>query len=1081
MKTPVTAPQNAFFDSENVDDSDLTREQDYNNLIQQGIRNNHFGSGVLPDALVRHQLFDSSLVSGLLDGKAISVQAQPTDGNLGNQLEVVLTGSAVARNRTVKVLIIGLDFESNLQYDSLTFQVNEAQVTRRHYRTVLTVLFNDLLGSQPQSLNLGGTVVIREALPFSMSRDCVMTAQDSQPNLFFRDFFVASGGTVANVLAATLPSYNISQLGIQTGYTQLRTIVENDVTSQIGEKFLATTNNIQKVTLLMSCTNPTTPSNLVWTGDLIVSLYPLQTVVGCQTDITPGLAIDFDPSNIPVVQLSLTYASLQQQGIQLTGVPQPVDFVFSNTSVGSGLVVQSGLYYAITAHRAGSADTGQLQFAVGSNTSSTTTETLFSSGVWTDVPAEALWFQVWTDAAKVSDGQAYDAGQGIVIPKTDINPTTQLSEDYQLGQIQFVRNDLYYALAQATTQKSVPVTDERTGNPVLSQQETVPTITLVNQTGLASLVGVTDPLIIGTIEDANIKTTNQTPLLYRQHGYGMVGNQLVLKVVTDTTDGYRYDPSIIELVSELVEGNLHGAILTPNAAAPNTQYRIVKGELITQTYGDVNGDGVVDEADLLAIQGLTGYNLNSFPAATDYRANSTSLASAAFSSATAVQWSVINPIGNITEASGVDGYLAVDPLDPTGTAAAFGSASANFISITNLGLYQLVISGQTTNLSNNGSFAITGITDNHTISIQKRFYSSDRILEIMRADIDGDMAITAADGYLLGSYVSLSPPFPATTSPGNRVGTQFQAIRLTVERLVDRNDDYPSTATNRSTTLHPLPDMYLDGYGAFAGQNLMTTPLQFSIVRQLCWTDSSVVCSSAPRLVPAAFIYQDAGLPPSGDSLALTSESFPTPPAFNPGRNDFFVPGNLVMGGRLTQPDGYLYRVDFESVSLVFEVPAINFGEKIVNCFTDLVCDFAGLGVTRIGLPALRYSDGTTVGINDLAENRVRFSVGLQSLSPQINGVDPSCLSGLIVDGKVGVAFDPTTGLLTLAFANLFQDPVQQTLNTKIQLTVYLKRAGFVNPPSVFIGSDKTQNLLGIPTPPLSQISCPDPTTVVVA
>ena len=143
-RLPVSAPQNAFFDGEDISNTNLTLEQTYGNTIFASIRSNHFGSGVLPDSLTQKVLFNSSTISGILDGKALFAQAQPSDNNLGNQLEVSLTGSTAAGNRSVKVLIIGLDFEQNLQYDALTFHKNETQFTSQHYTAILTVLVNDL-------------------------------------------------------------------------------------------------------------------------------------------------------------------------------------------------------------------------------------------------------------------------------------------------------------------------------------------------------------------------------------------------------------------------------------------------------------------------------------------------------------------------------------------------------------------------------------------------------------------------------------------------------------------------------------------------------------------------------------------------------------------------------------------------------------------------------------------------------------------------------------------------------------------------------------------------------------------------
>src|SRR6185369_10752420 len=180
-RTPVSAQKNIWFDAQQVDDSDLTLEQDFNDTVESATINNHVGTGVLPEVLVQNVLFDSEDVQGFLDGLAISPQSQPADNNLGNQLEITLTGSLAASRKAVKVAVIGLDFQSNLQYETFTFRTNEVQVGRKHFAKLLVLLFNDFIGDPDLSLNLGGHLVIREARPMSLSRAPIMAAQDQEP------------------------------------------------------------------------------------------------------------------------------------------------------------------------------------------------------------------------------------------------------------------------------------------------------------------------------------------------------------------------------------------------------------------------------------------------------------------------------------------------------------------------------------------------------------------------------------------------------------------------------------------------------------------------------------------------------------------------------------------------------------------------------------------------------------------------------------------------------------------------------------------------------------------------------------
>jgi len=73
--------QNLWSDSQLVDYKDLTTEQNYNNSVTSSLVNNHLGQGILLEALEQVTLFDSSLVSGLLDGIGLYAQHQPTDIN----------------------------------------------------------------------------------------------------------------------------------------------------------------------------------------------------------------------------------------------------------------------------------------------------------------------------------------------------------------------------------------------------------------------------------------------------------------------------------------------------------------------------------------------------------------------------------------------------------------------------------------------------------------------------------------------------------------------------------------------------------------------------------------------------------------------------------------------------------------------------------------------------------------------------------------------------------------------------------------------------------------------------------------
>ena len=1085
-RTPISAPKNIWFDAQQVDDIALSLEQNFNDAVQSSTINNHVGTGVLPEVLVQNILFDSNLVSGYLDGIAINTQKQPSDNNFGNQLEIILTKSKVASRRTVKIGIIGLDFQGNLQYETFTFQRNENQVGRKHFTKILTLMFNDFLGAPNLSFNLGGQLLIKEASPLTLSRQPLMVAQDIQPNLFFRDFFLNGSLTLSALLASALPLYNIDQLNIYTDQVDTKLILSGDVTTQIGEKFVATTNNIQKVSLLLSVRNVVVgqETDLSWNGDLIVSIYPLQSDISCATDIAPNLPIDFSPSNIPIAQISINYNSLLNDGILLDSVPQPVDFVFSNSPISGGNILIPGQFYALAVKRAGSANKCDIILSVGNNLIPDSRITTFTGSLWVDIPEQQLWFRIWSDSAKISDGQAYESGHGIFIPKTSLSESALATIDYSKENIQFVGNEVYQAVISASTLETFPVPDERTGNPVLSRQQFVPSVNLLNTLDVISLKKASEPLIIGAITDKNKKFFNSVASVINSnlHSSTLVGDELFIKMIVDTTDVGRYDLSVTELQTNLLLGDFEGAKITTNANNTTTFYRIASASLCPMILGDVDGDGLVTTHDLELLSSYMGYNLsnslslNTFVTTDGYTTtygNGYTSSILGFVSQFNIQFQLVNPITNLVIASASDGVIVADPNNPA--QAKFTSSAILFTGITAITQYKLVLLTPLI-IPDYGAFDIIGIdTNTDILTIRKILLNGETVTQLLRADIDGDFHITVNDGYLLNQYIdrfplSTSPvstyPSPSTNAYTN-IGKAFNVIKLKLERYVDRTDDYNSNPILRSTTVHPKPDIFVsDGY--FYSHNFYTSPVPIVIEKKLTWNESLILVNSRARCVPSVFS-STTGFEPSMCGIdGNPCNVYGSKPNFDPGLVNYFVPNNLILGeaGELKRSDGEFYKVDFEVGTIVLEIPDGLFGsEKTIDILNDFIASTISLGkptgVTSFGFPAMKFADCSFVLSNALINDQLRFSVSVQSFSPNTSGLSPDGYSGAIVDGKIGVAIDYSTGLLTLNFTNLFQDAVLETLSTKIQVNVFLKKGGFNNKP-IFIDSTKIKNMLSL-------------------
>ena len=708
--------------------------------------------------------------------------------------------------------------------------------------------------------------------------------------------------------------------------------------------------------------------------------------------------------------------------------------------------------------------------------------TTFTGTLWVDLPDEDLWFTIWTDAAKMSDGQAYDSGFGMIIPKTILDPISQATIDYCLKDLQFTGNEVYRAVAQAVTDKNTPIPDQRTGNPVLSRQEKVPSIKLLNSIDIANLTNTSEPLIIGAISDKNTKYYEAVNSLFLSKLFSatLAEDEILVRIITDPTDTGRYDESVKELVAKLLNGDFAGAKIYPDYNAPSIYYRVADAKLCSMILGDVNGDGLITQEDLDILNSYVGYNLNvGLPQNTSVVTdgyvttfvNGYTTYTQNFTNLFPVNFQLVDSTG-IVVASGTDGVLVANPNDPR--LAQFTSASVNFNTIVGLSSYKLVVLSPS-NLENYGGFDIISVTAaSDVITIRKVFLTGDVLGQMLRADVDGDFAITNNDGYLLQNYIDRHPlltsgtttyPAPATNAYTN-IGVPFDVIRIKVEKFVDRDDDYSPVTTGRSTYIHPLQDVFLnDGY--FASHNFYANPSILGIEKQLTWTESLIVSNSRPKSVPSVFTSLTGFVSHRCDLNGIICDVYGNKPEFDSGRVDFFTPDNIIIGegGELQRPDGNFYKVDFEVGTIVLEVPDGLFGtEKTINIMDDFIAEYPvdgyqGNGTTRLGFPAMRFADCSFVQANALANDQVRFSVAVQSFSPNTNGLSNDGYYGAIVDGKMGVSINYSTGLLTLNFTNLFQDEVLKTLSTKIQINVYLKKGGFNNRP-LFVDSTKVQNML---------------------
>jgi hypothetical protein len=959
-RIPVSAVQNKWFDAQRVDKSDLDVEQSNNDQMDSAIVQNFFSSGVLLEKATPLILFDTDPVAGLLtaaqaaliaagnfDGTGISPYYQPSDTDLGNQLAIELSESLAYGRNCVKVAIIGLSFDNQLIMDRLYFHTNETQITSKHYKVILSIFFNDFLGNNNCSKYLGGRIKIRETKPFEISRDTISVAQDVQPDIFWRDFKVADYTlslftTIQNGIGSV---YDANDLNITTtGRQPYRSIEPNDVITRVGQKFKATTDNIQKITLLLGVEKDETVATedwFNWTGNLIVSIHALQNTVDSPSDIIPELLIDYEPNEIPLVEVSFSKEELEEAGYVLTDIVQPVDFIFNNTVIASSGKITVGNYYLITFRRSGTTTTGTIFAEVGTDRLDDSRLSVYS-GIWVDSSEEDLWFQVWSDACKISDGQAYDLGKGIRYPKTITSSTTGAEIDNEKRYFSLkttAEGTINTAILQASVENSVTVQDERTGNNVYSRMEYVPSFSFKTTSELTELQESSEPLVIGCVVDNNPKT--QTLLTKVQNYPGLAkGNKF----------------TIINPDSDLLSMKLIGRKLIPQQECSNYSYVISKVIYCTDGYGDVNGENSID--------------INSIARATELIGESLSYLS--------------------TQQKIADGIIST--------------------------------------------------------------------LEIKRADVNNDGYITSEDVDLITQYVNREiNSFPA--------GTGFSHLDIYVQRSIGRYDSYwecdgyirsndgyqniidPATLTEAERLYYGNP-----GNPSIDGENAIFNVIPFSSVNYQIkympfWQDYLVSLSSNTRTLVTTFSYNESVESNSCSSNStICSERGNEIPTCDPGRNDIYIPDNLIIGnGRILKTNGDEYNADLEIAVITLELPKEQiFNEAIIDVFRSFICD-RGDGKTNANFSCLRYSDCSTIQPEDLILNRIRCSCSIQSFTPSLNGYDLVDGYGITINSGIGVYYSDDTGLLKITVSDLEENQIYRTLITKIQIIVYLKKSGWKN------------------------------------
>lgn len=609
----VDAARVNWYDGQQVTFDEVDAEQARNLAIDAANVGNFMGSGVVRFNPVPVVIFDSGSLNdfqqNLFDGYSFDgtniLNATPTlsDTVEGVQLAVTLSDVSLSGSAKTKVAIFGISFGDELIHDDLVFNENGTQITRGRYKEIRGILFNDFAGNLRGSdrlaldddYNFVGSCTIREAESLETSFDHVLEAQTAQPNQFFNNFPPAGfGETPTEMLQNAIGlDRSLSELNIGLGSLTTRELAAGDVSTRYGQKFLATGTNIQKISILLAVQEdqsalPMDAYN--WTGSIVLTLHALQTEVDCPVAITPDNAVDFDPDPTVLAQLSLDVDNLRNQGVVLDGTSRVVDFVLTGTSLAdpSRSPIEEGRYYVFTIGRSGDTSVGTLLLEEAPHrTSSSGYMVVFDGSQWIEVRESDLWFSIEGDYAKVSNGLAYEDGVGVEVPKIKQNSSnTEVPYVEGLLSLTTTSRDAYnYLLLEPDSEFSEPEQDQRTGNQVFSRVAPIPSFSMLTDSQLTTL-----------------RVTNPAPVLTaRAYDHNPRGNPSTI-TASATLPGVAEDV-VFHIINPNADVRTHGlvnSILVPDSSA-SYQYRIIEANLITDSYGDINGDGLIDAQDLALI------------------------------------------------------------------------------------------------------------------------------------------------------------------------------------------------------------------------------------------------------------------------------------------------------------------------------------------------------------------------------------------------------------------------------------------------------------------------------------------------
>lgn len=1009
-------PRVNFFDGQRVTETDLDIEQIHHRSIASNIIVDFHKSGVVKDRIFDSRiLLDTSapgnysegdsenisrenIESGLFDGLPINVDRQPEDITYGNRLEISSEGLNIGGRTKAKVLILGLKFSSiktggELCFEIVEFEKNQTKLTRNYYTKIISVFFNNFSGGTGKtefsvsatSLNTAGKsgkIVIKEAEPLKAFARTAMFEQIESPNIGLSNF-ITSSQTMSiedEIRKALGTSYNFEEL-----YFELSSSKDflfkpyADQTISYGQKFLAKTNNIQKVDLLLYVErddDAAPGSKFDFSGEIVFSIHKLREDISCITDPNPNNLIDFDPDPSPIAEVSYSQEDLESMGIRLGKDPTVVSIDFSSTLIADpniDPIIKVDSYYAFMVTRRGGNSSGTIGIPAGyykparknSNGQDLDPEERFGrqhyrlvefdpqNSIYVDYHDLSMWCVVHSDSIEVTAGSAYSTdGMPISLPKVvDYVGSTKIplfTKDIALKNV--ASGDKNFLALYREDKFTSPATHPRTGNFVNTRIEDAASLAILSEAELDESLE-DGPLLLGRIIDNNTRDAEMIS------GESNLPGEYEKNYIT-----------IINPPSKLLSENLIGRVFVPdNDCSCNSRYRIVSTECSIAILGDLNDDSQYDNEDINLLLDLVGNTIGT--PTTDRKILGGEISLVDFVKADLNDDKTIDGDDIEILENAVDGYV--------------NFSAEQEVSVLRIFLENILEENDFPTIFSTEDFATTSLSGETAAT-------SSEVSFLVETEEDG-LAIRAGDTVRIssasvdsGDYIIVQKTFDpnnlsVTLSVSDYSGGEVEFSGSSGFDIVIVSET-PVNIFADNKQLLSVPFEKKNWSIIFFGANHSESQIDVCDLRRFVETNLLEEKTSHCLCEAPACIQPEVCGPYLKNQKVLS--------------DDLYIPN-----GEIYQAPGVPYHGDIEFANISIPLPPGSIDDCQIDLYTNFIKSYAGTCKTASGYPAMRFSDGTYVGCEDdggetdITKGRVKISQSIASLH-----VD-AFVDGYAVDG----------------------------------------------------------------------------------